>query len=769
MADPVPPPGYQLVQAPAQSGAPPPPPGYQLVNPAPDPKNAPTLDYYKNFAGGPAGGPQAADNGDGRSFALTRQSAPVAAPAPAQAPVDDPRAAAADAQVAQEAQQHPIGHEINDTLLSLLRGTPVGSWEDEIGAGAAGLANSISGGAIGEPYDDAKAYMDARLRSIDKNSKTLGHIPTPFGPLPVTTEGLKEIAGGIASAPFTPIARIFKGASLLPTIGNDIATGIGLGGLYGAGNGEGGGRVDNAVKGAVVGGLLGGAIPAVVRGAGNLGGALAKIATPLPQELSQFHPQAIKSLAPLFENDNIQFRNGVPLANHGEVSPNPIPLGPDGTLGDMGPTMRQLVSGLAARPDTAGIIRPVYENRGFEAPGRIQASANQALGAPESIPQALDDAKAHFNGLAAPHYDQFHNTSILTTPEIASVMRDIRTSAPGAINAAQKLAAGEGYHGQFKITESPDTMTPMTGVNKRTAEPVPTGIEYDYIKRAVDDVARKAAPGSNEQRIYSNLARRLRNAVDTALNPANPAASSWAKARRFAESGFDAKKGLQYGQQAFKNGITPDQLAYDLRGKSALEQAAIRLGYRDGLRSTMGFKSSVLAGRGDSAARQAFNSEFGREKLRMVAASPTAADDLVRRIEAESVMADTTGKVLRNSETSSREQVNKLYPNPRDETKFPFGATELPFMAARKVFEALTNEAVTEKQIRVATDTARMLVAQGADRNAIAQGLRKYLNNRGLSNRSRTAIIRVANAIGRGSRGVLVNSQTTPQLPAAHP
>jgi hypothetical protein len=754
------------VQASAPSGVPPPPPGYQLVNPAPDPKNAPTIDYYNNFAGGPTGGSQATDSGDGRSFALTRPSAPAAAPV--QAPVD-PRAAAADAQVAQEAQQHPIGHEINDTLLSLFRGTPVGSWADEIGAGAAGLANNVSGGAIGEPYDDAKAYMDARLRSIDENSKTLGHIPTPFGPLPITTEGLKELAGGIASAPFTPIARIFKGASLLPTMVNDVATGVGLGGFYGAGNEEGGGRVGNAIKGAEVGGLLGGAIPSAVRGIGNLGSALTKIATPLPQELSQFHPQAIKSLAPLFENDNIQFTNGNPLANHGEVSPNPIPLGPEGTLGDMGPTMRQLVSGLAARPDTAAIIRPVYENRGYRAPGRIQAAANQALGDPVNMPEALDMAKAHFNGLAKPHYDQFHNTSILTTPHISDVMRDIKASAPGAVRQAQKLAAGDGYHEQFKITESPDTMTPMTGVNKRTAEPVPTGIEYDYIKRAVDDIARKAAPGSNEQRIYSTLARRLRHAVDEALSPNDPTLSSWAKARKFAETGFDVKDGLQYGQQAFKDGITPHQLAYDLKGKSALEQETIRMGYREALANRMGNKSSVLTGRGDSAARQTFNSDFGREKLRTVAKSRTDADNLIRRVDAENVMADTTGKVLRNSETASRGEVNKLYPNPKDETKFPFGATELPFMAARKVFEALTNEAVTEKQIRVATDTARMLVAQGADRNQIALGLRKYLSNRSLSNRSRTAIIRVANAIGRGSRGVLVNSQTTPQLPAAHP
>lgn len=107
------------------------------------------------------------------------------------------------------------------------------------------------------------------------------------------------VAGGLASAPFTPIAR---GAGVLSDIGLGIAQGAGYGAVAGFANSEGGAgnRLAGAGAGGVVGGVTGGALTAGARGVqgvrrayANQGrdGAYGSVAGDLPGTVDEFADQ----------------------------------------------------------------------------------------------------------------------------------------------------------------------------------------------------------------------------------------------------------------------------------------------------------------------------------------------------------------------------------------------------------------------------------------------------------------------------------------------
>ena len=116
-----------------------------------------------------------------------------------------------------------------DVGRNLIRGTPVGSWLDEGVAGAKSLA--------GGDYEENVALERARNDAADSSATKLGSFPI-IGDF--TTAGVTKLAGGIASAPFTPFLRAAQGAAMLPRMGAAALTGAGYGTVYGAGEGEGG-------------------------------------------------------------------------------------------------------------------------------------------------------------------------------------------------------------------------------------------------------------------------------------------------------------------------------------------------------------------------------------------------------------------------------------------------------------------------------------------------------------------------------------------------
>jgi hypothetical protein len=670
-----------------------------------------------------------------------------------QADTRSPRDKAADERVAKErAANRGIVQSVDDVIRNLARGTPIGSWAGEIAAGGNAALHKITGGAFGEPYEEGIAYQNAYDRAVDAESTRLGSLPI-IGD--VTAGGVTKLTGAIASAPFAPAVRAFGGGSLLANSGNALLTGAGYGALYGAGEGEGTGRRGtNALIGAGVGGTIGAVIPGVAAGARNAYNALSRSAQSLPPQLNALSRGAVSRVSRGVTDDGL-----TPSAYAQQARE----LGPEGMLADMGPNLTDQASAIATQPGQGSrTIRTALQNRRQGAAGRVTADVDQALGPARNLVQLEENVIGQARAQAQPHYEQFYQTVVPVTPELQTVLQRVPQRV---LTKAQELADLDPNYARY---------VSQTGeVN---------GMVYDLIKRASDDLARAAGRGTNEERLFSSLSRDLRNAVDNALSPGQPQASPWAVARSIAGDGMQFREGLEKGGQAFSRGTHPDQMAADLAGMPAVQRMGYNEGARGQIRDIMGNAATTQGENASAAARRALGSENARRKIAMVASQPgnpttqgpirtpvngqARADQLIRRLEAETRFQNTSNEVLANSRTAGRLAAQKEFPNAADTSaasevgkKSLSGAA---MEAAYRVANALVGGALNSRRVAIARDAARMLVAQGMERDQIVQGLRQYQRTQRLTAAGSRAIEALTRTLLEGARQRAVDAQTGP-------
>jgi hypothetical protein len=428
---------------------------------------------------------------------------------------------------------------------------------------------------------------------------------------------------------------------------------------------------------------------------------------------------------------------------------------------DMGEDLRGSAETLA---NTHGpqlpIVRGELNARRADAPDRIRAGVDRALGPERNLGQFVDTVTRGTRQQAAPYYDQFHATSIPVTPEIRNVLDSIPASA---FNRAQTLARADGYRQQFRLRPVNDPMQAMTGVQRTAREAVPTGLEYDYLKRAVDDLARGAERGSNEARIYGNLARQLRTTIDTHLSPNDPTQSAWAIARSIAGDGLEGREAAELGSTVFSSKRDPNIVADELSNMSQAGQTMYRHGARNDLRQIMGRAATNFGTNGDATARRTLNSEFARQNVAQIAGGPRA-NHLARLVDAENTMAESFNEIMRNSATARRQAGQSRLPvgaGAPVNTEAPRSTGELVFAIARRGVNALMNNALGERAGRIMADQARLLTARGIDRETYVNALMQLANHRQTTGAQRDAIVRILNAIGQNTRQPVIEHQTS--------
>lgn len=646
--------------------------------------------------------------------------------------------------------ENPIKTAITDNVRRVFRGTPIGSWGDEMEAGLASVLPKSMGG---QPYKDALAVAREFDRQGDAQSTKIANIPY-LGD--VTAADATMLGGAVATLPFAPAVRAFQGSSMIPATGNAMLTGAGYGGVYGAGMGDSlEERGQNAMIGAGIGGGIGFAAPAVAGGLGYGYNRVAGRARPLQGQLQGMNRRAVD----LVSEDMVA--GGMADRNSRAFFPRQAQqLGPEGAIMDMSRRTQSAAGGVAASEGPGGqMIADTIRHRREFAPNRINRALDQALGPAENIPQFIENARRVYGQQAAPLYADFYARNIPITPAIREVIQ--RAQATGAIREAQRLMAAEGVDPR-RLTRLVDTeMTPMTSTQRAQSERVPHGLEFDYMKRAIDDIAGRAAPGSNEQRIFAGLARTLRNEVDELLSPGNPQQSPWAQARNVSGDGIDVRNAVADGQQVFAKNLTPDQLQADMRGNSQLQNEAMMVGAREALRSEIGSAATSYRSAGDTAARRKLNSDYARQKLGMVAGQQQARH-VGRRIDAENVFADTENRVLGNSVTAERTAARERYRGQGN----TYGAdglhtttlTGAALTGVRKIANALMRGAIDERRALTLLDSGRMLSAQGVQRDAIAQALLDYAQRNAQTSQHAQILERVARGLMEGSRAPIIDA-----------
>lgn len=470
-------------------------------------------------------------------------------------------------------------------------------------------------------------------------------------------------------------------------------------------------------------GLMGFGIPLAARAVGNAARSTREYFTPQTGPLADKSRKAVRNIADAIEAD--------PSITPANVSTATQAFGPETMVADLGNTLQGDAAMLARTPIAKDVAADAIARRQAGAPARMEGTLNAEMGQARNLPAYISAQSKAYNANAKPFYDQFHASPVLASSNLKRIMARIPRSA---YSEAERLARADGIKQRFKITSVDDPMTAMTGVQGTRSERVIQGVEYDYLKRAVDDLARNAKPGSNEQRIFSNLARDLRTEIDTILSPNDPSMSPWAIARSIAGEGLEGKEAAELGSQAFGNSPKdPHLVQADLAGMSNYGKDMYREGGRNKLRQVMGRAASNFGPKGDTAARRALNSEFSRENLDQIV-GPGSAGRIGNRVDAENHFAKLHDMALGNSITDTMQASRQRW-MPRSKTDFASeagkkGPTGLATEYVMRLADALIGGQIRKAEVRAALDGAKILTAQGRERDDMVNALFRLINDR---------------------------------------
>jgi hypothetical protein len=470
-------------------------------------------------------------------------------------------------------------------------------------------------------------------------------------------------------------------------------------------------------------GLMGMGIPLASRAVGNIAGALSERMAPQTGPLAGMNKRAVRNIEESIASD--------PSITRPNVNTMAQTFGPETMVADFGATLQSDAAMMARTPIAKDVAQVALQNRQGGAQRRIADALNTNMGPDRNLPEYISTRSKMYNQQARPFYQQFENSPILASSRLKEIMARVPRSA---FSEAEKLARADGVKQKFKLTPVDDPMTAMTGVRGNKAERVVQGREYDYLKRAIDDLAKNAKPGSNEQRIYGNLARDLRTEVDEILSPGNPAGSPWAIARSIAGEGLEGKEAAELGSTVFgPSAKDPHLVATELDGMSAYGKDMYREGGRNKLRQVMGRAASNFGPKGDTAARRALNSEFSNINMEQVT-SPNAARNIADRIEGENHFARLHDLALGNSATDTMQAARRRWA--------PHAQGDFASEAGKKGPMGLLTEAlmrfgdkaiggqIKKAEVAAMVDGAKILTAQGKQRDAIVDALFKHMQAR---------------------------------------
>ena len=462
-------------------------------------------------------------------------------------------------------------------------------------------AADIAASRPGAPADAAaQALADAKDVTASSQAAHPG----------LTTAG--NIAGAVAGT--LPLAEALPAAF---GMSGSLPVRAALGGLGGATLGA----VDSGVRGEDIGsGALGGAAAGV--GAPLAGAAIGAGTRAVLNRLPSSIPDALSGMSSTARNLVLSaFQDQTPES----IAAAKASIGPSGFTGELTPQGTDLLGSIADNngPGKA-IVRQAYDERSAN-PVLIDPNAD-ATGTRARINQYLTDAfgpetnvvastaadKAARKAAADPLYNAWRQTPVPPTPELDAILQ--LPSVKRALPAAANLAGDDGepaFHEFFTKDANGD----MTLDTTKT----PTAQVWDYIKQAMDDKYKEAAPGTNQARQASMIANRITTAIDNHPDPA--VADTWQQARQAWASPSQLMNARDYGGEILQSGKSADQVASDVAGYSPPQISAAVEGARNYAQQMLDRTT-----RGDTNARNLMLAPNTQEKLRYLLGDQKAGD-----------------------------------------------------------------------------------------------------------------------------------------------
>lgn len=542
----------------------------------------------------------------------------------------------------------------------------------------------------------------------------------------------------VGSAAANILGALVTGGAAAPRVfqqGGGLAANMLRGGIAGAAGGaaqdmgeaQGGvmDRVGAIGPGAAAGAIGGAAVPALAAGVGAIG-----------RSLSQRTLQQIAGMSPLGQRQLTDLANADQMA----VGSRLAELGPEGMIADTGDAMRQAAGALVARPGPErSVIAQALRARQSGAGPRITAAVDQPLGAAPDTYATMQQFMDARRTAAQPLYDQFRRTPVPYTQELEDLAEMLRNE-PSVLRDARRINDLDFEAGprQFFADIAADGTV--------TIQRVPNANEWDAIKRALDGLARTGS--DNERRIYGALAARIRGGVDEAISPGDPAASIYAQAREAFSGPTRLAGAFEDGQALFTRQVSPDELRATFSGLTSGEQDAYRMGARAAIDEIMG------TARNDAlAARALMERGWNREKVAIILGQ-SEADELFRRLSAETTFANTNNVVTQNSATAARLLGAQQFGPRSASEQTPGFFRSLMNLHAGDAAAALGDRALGSLRRgagnQAAQDVAAALVAQGPRRDEIVAALMARAQGQALTQTQREQIEQVVRALALG-------------------
>jgi hypothetical protein len=438
-----------------------------------------------------------------------------------------------------------------------------------------------------------------------------------------------------------------------PGLGLRMATGLGLGGLFGgadaasraAGDAPPGERLAAAVspetaKGAAVGAGVGLAAPAVAAGASTAlqslrGSDAAQIAQALG--ISQKAAKAIKAAV-----------GGEDLTR---AAANLQRAGPNAMLAEAGPATQ----GLAGATMTSGgqatsIMRGAIDDRMAQGAADVRGAMDDAFKPGTAVIPQPPKLGTVYDAAYAKPIDY-------SSPEGRQIEALVKRVPPEEWVKARKLIemdpdVPEDIKRQFLLSIEPD------GTLKKGT--LPSVLELDYVTRSLNDTAKagdgKGALGgnTNQGRLYGKLAQRIRE-------PLKAAVPEYRQALEFASTEIGIKEAREFGETLMQPGTTRAAVAEQLKGAPLAERLAAKTAVRQSIDDMLANTKRIMGkpgtevGESIKAVRE-MSSRAARDKLALVL-GPKEAEALTVQLDEAATAFEIGAALSRNSDTAIRRAV----------------------------------------------------------------------------------------------------------------
>lgn len=446
----------------------------------------------------------------------------------------------------------------------------------------------------------------------------------------------------VASAPTSMAGKVLTG----------ILAGAAGGGIEGAVSGYGAGTTPEermaragewGGEGAVAGGLTAGLLPLVASG-------FRRVADPIIDRFSG-QSRTIPGLSREASEQVLLRAQADDIAGAG--SANIAAAGSQGMIADAGPAMQGLADqAVNMSPSGANIAGRAVNERAAATAGNLAETFDDILGnaqGQKALAQAIrDDARPGINAAYEAAYSRIIDYS---APEGRAIEQIVGKMPKRVVQEAARRAQERMTYDGLPV---PQVLVQLAEDGTVTASRLPNVMELDYMKRALDAIARDGTDVmgkmSDDAAFASRIARDLRGAIKDAV-------PEYAEALDKASDAFALERARQMGSSLLNRQTTREAVADWLEDAGTLEKRSLAAALRSDIDERMANATRAAGSvEGVAEARKIWNalsSPASREKMTAVLGQKEA-DRIFKALEQAEKALELKSAVARNSATAPR-------------------------------------------------------------------------------------------------------------------